>query len=332
MFVSAFVGQRFETLQRRKKKQLKAEDLARSHGVFGTGGVRGLQVHADDGDVNGVGMVGTVAEDGLFDREMDVDGVDGGYGNDQGQGVTDRMTDRMTRVMDQGGVDVDVPRGQGWCGDMALGGNDYAPHMPEEGDIHGDGVSNPSLPYHSHLPPSVQAMSPILTVLPPPRVHPLHLRWNDDDNDDDGGGGGEGEAWCATGINPPARGILPFPSIPPPPPSSSLARQKFEPFIPGLLPPPPHHTSVSVPIPLIIRSPSRRNTSSSSSSSSSSHHHVNAGIMPLSSSLIDRSVGVDRDESGMGLITLLPAFATKAATGTTRNNNNEEFWDSMLLS
>ena len=146
------------------------------------------------------------------------------------------------------------------------------------------------------------------------------------------------QAWCAsTGINPPG-GILPLPSVPSSSSSSSsssslsplsFARQKFEPFHPRMLPPPPHH-ALSVPIPLVIRSPSRRSTSSSSSSSPPRQQHqqyVSSGILPSSSLLTHPSVIVDRDESGVGLITLLPAFATKA----TRTRNNEEFWDSMLL-
>ena len=210
-------------------------------------------------------------------------------------------------------------------------------------DMNIDMDNHPSLLYQSEIPfpppPAADpvkttTISPVKTVLPPPpsrsRVHPQHLRW--DDNADVGVGVDEVDG---DGISP-SGGILPLPSVP----SSSFARQQFEPYNPRLLqPPPPHHAlyapvpaSVSVPIPLVILSPSRRGTSPSRPSRSSfqqqQQHVSSSGIMPSSSSLIDRSTIEDRDESGVGLITLLPAFATRA-TGT---RNNEAFWDSLLLS
>ena len=271
------------------------------------------------------------------------------YGDDIDRGRSDRgFFD--TGLGDRWGNGCDI----GYYDDMGLGDhNDYVPGMAEEVDM--DGVADidndndmnmnvdmdihPPLLYHSEVPflPSAAAdhpvtttaMSPVRTVLPPrsrSRVFPQHLRW--DDNAD---AGVDVDEVDGDGINP-SGGILPLSSVP----SSSFARQQFEPYNPRLLqPPPPHHAiyapvpaSVSVPIPLVILSPSRRGTSSSRSPSHQQQRVSSSGIMPSSSSLIDRSVIDDRDESGVGLITLLPAFATKA-TGT---RNNEAFWDSLLLS
>ena len=147
-----------------------------------------MQLHSKD--ANGDGG----APRGFLDSGPGVGGVDGGY--DDNREVTGRG------LTDQGG-DCDIGqrydnRGQGYD-DMGLGGNDndYAPHMPQEEqdmDIAGiDSVINPSRLHHIPLPSphAVKAVSPVVTV--PSRVHPLHLRWDDDDN------GGEADGPCYEG-------------------------------------------------------------------------------------------------------------------------------------